>query len=798
MPDFIREFSPDELDKFRSIERSIIKLKAVQDRLWFLNECQVFGVFPKCVKLNRTVSINVPLSTNEFSQRALAENIINARDKKKELQTLIEENKSILMSSLSVEMQPIISDHLESIGKQNNTQIMGKLTRLVKDNTRCSNFLNVSNVQFSELETSILNLGPKHVFRDLVKVPDIVAYFEKASWVLRANDLDSPVVTSSLDLLKEENIKANYRNKPSKVVQNLIKKLKDSSIIITKADKETKLVAVNKSDYYDGLYKLLGDRTKFQKYVPPPRGRGRPSTKNAFEIAGELVKNFVDSVPGLTTVVKCPLSTRQPFLYGLAKTHKNKTPMPFRPVLSATGCYNFSLAKFICKVISPFCYSKYCLKNVDEFLVKIKDFRRNVPPNATVTQCSYDVESLFTNIPLDKTIEKLVEKIFRDIGRSEYNFDGVIFDKDSLTRALELCAKDQLFLFNGEIWKQIDGNSMGSPLGPPLANFYVSYLEDNFIDFNSDISPNFYCRYVDDIYSVFIDNDKSSEFLNHLNTVSVPLKFTIEEMTENKLNFIGLQLSNDLSICIKDKGPFYNLVSPESFVPEQYLYSSVNCLTHRAVSFIDRPQDLKIELSKIVDSASKVGLSLKRVNKLIEKKCNKLNVESDVIAENSASDDAKKFVLLPFINKNLASKAKNLFHSLKVKVSFCTVRSLYTCVRPREPSIEGKYGPSNVIYKFNCASCDRNYIGYTTRPINVRATEHCVKTSVLSRAHRGEECNLNLNKESFSVLSSGRSVFDLRVKEAFLIKTLKPELNTKYERIKQADSDRYQKQNSVS
>jgi len=135
------------------------------------------------------------------------------------------------------------------------------------------------------------------------------------------------------------------------------------------------LVAVNKSDYYDGLYKLLSDRTKFEKYIPPPRGRGRPSTRNAFEIAGEVVTNFVDSVPGLTTVVKCPLSTRQPFLYGLAKTYKNKTPMPFRPVLSVTGCYNFSLAKLIWQVISPFCYSKYCLKNVDEFLVKVKDFR---------------------------------------------------------------------------------------------------------------------------------------------------------------------------------------------------------------------------------------------------------------------------------------------------------------------------------------------------------------------------------------------------------------------------------------
>ena len=60
----------------------------------------------------------------------------------------------------------------------------------------------------------------------------------------------------------------------------------------------------------------------------------------------------------------------------------------------------------------------------------------------------------------------------------------------------------------------------------------------------------------------------------------------------------------------------------------------------------------------------------------------------------------------------------------------------------------------------------------------MRAIEHCVKTYVLSRAHRGEECNLHLNTEVFFVLSSGRSVFDLRDKEAFLIKTFRAELNT--------------------
>ena len=153
---------------------------------------------------------------------------------------------------------------------------------------------------------------------------------------------------------------------------------------------------------------------------------------------------------------------------------------------------------------------------------------------------------------------------------------------------MELCATDQLFLFNGEVWKQIDGNSMGSPLGPPLANLYVSYFEPYCIDFNSDISPNFYCRYVDDVYCIFIDKDSNIDFLNHLNNVSSPLRFTIEEMTNNKLNFIGLTLSESLSVSIIDKSPFYNLVSSDSFVPDQYLFSSINCLTFRAVSFTDK------------------------------------------------------------------------------------------------------------------------------------------------------------------------------------------------------------------
>ena len=64
---------------------------------------------------------------------------------------------------------------------------------------------------------------------------------------------------------------------------------------------------------------------------------------------------------------------------------------------------------------------------------------------------------------------------------------------------------------------------MGSPLGPILANFYVSYIEEDCINFNCDHTPKFCTRYVVDVFSVFINHDKSGDFSQHLNQVSTPL-----------------------------------------------------------------------------------------------------------------------------------------------------------------------------------------------------------------------------------------------------------------------------------
>ena len=84
---------------------------------------------------------------------------------------------------------------------------------------------------------------------------------------------------------------------------------------------------------------------------------------------------------------------------------------------------------------------------------------------------SLDVESLFTNIPLQETIDLCVELLFN----YKPNIDG--FNITGFYELLTVTMSESLVLFEGEYYKQIDGVAMGSPLGPTFANIFLSYQE---------------------------------------------------------------------------------------------------------------------------------------------------------------------------------------------------------------------------------------------------------------------------------------------------------------------------------
>ena len=64
----------------------------------------------------------------------------------------------------------------------------------------------------------------------------------------------------------------------------------------------------------------------------------------------------------------------------------------------------------------------------------------------------------------------------------------------------------------GPICRQTDGVALGSPLGPTLANIFVGYQEIKLF-FNVK-KPLIYCRYVDDTFVVFENEDDCEKFLH--------------------------------------------------------------------------------------------------------------------------------------------------------------------------------------------------------------------------------------------------------------------------------------------
>ena len=59
--------------------------------------------------------------------------------------------------------------------------------------------------------------------------------------------------------------------------------------------------------------------------------------------------------------------------------------------------------------------------------------------------------------------------------------------------------------------------SMGSPLGPTIANFFLAQTETRLLQQQLNSTPNVYFRYLDDIFTIFNNEADSMEFLDRLN-----------------------------------------------------------------------------------------------------------------------------------------------------------------------------------------------------------------------------------------------------------------------------------------
>ena len=109
-------------------------------------------------------------------------------------------------------------------------------------------------------------------------------------------------------------------------------------------------------------------------------------------------------------------SNQQARLYGKAKTHKfnftkdiTRDNLKFRPIIDQTGTYTYKTAQIIGEYLRPLSRNEYTINDTQQFADSIK----NLPPLPQDEECvSYDIESLFTNVPLQETIDYIIDEIY--------------------------------------------------------------------------------------------------------------------------------------------------------------------------------------------------------------------------------------------------------------------------------------------------------------------------------------------------------------------------------------------------
>ena len=101
---------------------------------------------------------------------------------------------------------------------------------------------------------------------------------------------------------------------------------------------------------------------------------------------------------------------------------------------------------------------------------------------------SLDVESLFSNVPEANTIDIIIE--------NDYNYPTVSppgFPKLIMKKLVKICITETPFKTpSGELYQQREGVSMGAPLDPTFANYYMCNLENSIFNSLPNTKPRLY------------------------------------------------------------------------------------------------------------------------------------------------------------------------------------------------------------------------------------------------------------------------------------------------------------------
>jgi len=420
-----------------------------------------------------------------------------------------------------------------------------------------------------------------------------------------------------------------------------------------------------------------------------------------------------------------PVGTQPSVLYGLGKVHKtlvNNVPK-LRPILSAINTPTYKLSQYLNKLMKPLTTNEYTAKDSFSFAedIRLQDSAKSM--------ASLDVDSLFTNITLDETIDICCELLFQNTDV----VDGL--SRDDFKELLTTATKESFILFDGDYFQQIDGVAMGSPLGPTLANIFLGHNETKWLDdCPPESKPLYYRRYVDDIFLLFENIQCLEGFHQYMNAQHPNMNFTYELETNDSLAFLDVFVTRDLDnsmfvTSVYRKPTFSGVYTNfDSFIPSSYKSGLVYTLLYRSYQICTHWYQIHTEFDKIRMFMQKNGYPSVMIDRTVSYFLNKLHAKRS--SQSATNKNVKTYqIILPYLSTFTKRVERKIQQGLKdhmpgIKFSFVyrastRLRNLFS-FKDRIPA----YLRSGIIYQFTCSSCKAVYIGETNRHTKTRFCEH--------------------------------------------------------------------------
>ena len=161
---------------------------------------------------------------------------------------------------------------------------------------------------------------------------------------------------------------------------------------------------------------------------------------------------------------------------------------------------------------------------------------------------SFDVESLYTNIPHELGIEAInywLDKYPQEIQNR--------LSKEFILEGKELILKTNSFYFDGTFYRQIKGSAMGTKFAPSYATLSIAYLEVKLYErVNTEFGEEFtsyfkqyWKRFLDDCFIPWTRSETDLDKLHFiLNSLHSDIKFT-KEYSNKEQTFLDVFVKNE-------------------------------------------------------------------------------------------------------------------------------------------------------------------------------------------------------------------------------------------------------------